>query len=1275
MKKYLIIVFIPFSSFAFSQALAPIQRDSLFTSPNTGNTFVRAMFTDTLSKKVYVGGHFELIGKRTFNSIAQWDGTKWNSFKDGVNGSVSSIEQYNNDIYIGGTFVDAASTIQNISRWNGNSWVPVGTKPDGSIYKLFSYNGELYAGGNFTHIGGIAANSVAKWDGSNWVPLGNGFNGSVLDMLFYNGELYACGGFTQSGGINCAYISKWTGNKWDSLSVGADALISRMAVMNNKLYVTGQFSTIGGVNIRGLACWDGNNWTDFTNNFFPDLNAGGKLMKNIANKIYFNPDLNSGSKIYSFDGTNISSIVNVPNDIIFNATNYNNDIWLEGLAMPYVSKFTNRPIVNFNSTIDSLCTGLCLNVINSTINPVTKWSWELDGASISTSPNKNPGIICYTAPGNYKIKLTATNAYGNDSLIKFIKVKNKTNANWLPVGNYSMTPNVYSPIPEVRALVVDTIKKVLYAGGSFKMYTSTDTIINIAKWDGIKWSKMCDTIDGVVSSLIMYKGELHMGGAFYSINSISVKGIVKWNGFNWSNLGLGIAQNGGAQTNQLKIIDSLLYVVGIFDIVDGITDITRANIANWDGNKWSTLPSVPNGLIPKQIERYNNDLYVCGANGPNQVWKYFNSSWQPIDTNVTGNVYTLKQYKGELFVGGDFLNGGKNSNLNLLSTWNGFKWNPAPVNLSLPYNYLNIFGNVYNLDVFRGELYISGNLYPKSNFSQNILKWDGINAIPIGSGVNGNTYNAITFSIGGIYFGGDFNFSGGCQPVQAIAYWPLKPHADLFANPLNMCVNDSLQLYDNSQSNISSWNWDLPGALPSSSTQQNPKVVYKNPGSYTVKLKVGNGLGQDSITKTNYITIAPLPNPVISSMVQPKCGANSGTISVAVSTGTPPYIYLWQPSGNTTNTLIGLDSGKYVLHIVDALGCTSSVVYPLADSCSLVWPGDADNNGTADNTDLLAIGTGYGKTGTPRLYASTNWTGQPSLSWADTLSNGTNYKHIDCNGDATIDSNDTLSILLNYGLTHPLKLSESKYIQGIPDIYIKCLDDTVIAGNSTRLQIGLGTSLIQASNVYGFAFSIDFNNINLVNIPTANFSPVTSWLGTKGGNLISICHSNTLSNNVNLAICKTDKVNSSGYGIIGEVTFKTATSYSGNAIQMLKFLPNLVKTITKNGSVIPVNLITDSLVVKKISTGITPSYNSNSILISPNPFTEETLIHFHSVNSSFNLVVYDVTGREVKRVVIEKGHDKYILQRADLSDGIYILKGLDTEQSTIFINKLIVANN
>ncbi len=67
---------------------------------------------------------------------------------------------------------------------------------------------------------------------------------------------------------------------------------------------------------------------------------------------------------------------------------------------------------------------------------------------------------------------------------------------------------------------------------------------------------------------------------------------------------------------------------------------------------------------------------------------------------------------------------------------------------------------------------------------------------------------------------------------------------------------DTVFFNDDSFGNITTWQWEFTGGTPSVSTEQNPKTVYTEPGTYPVKMTVWeNGLNR-SIVRENYIIVA-----------------------------------------------------------------------------------------------------------------------------------------------------------------------------------------------------------------------------------------------------------------------------------------------------------------------------------------------------------------------------------------------------------------------------------
>jgi len=56
-----------------------------------------------------------------------------------------------------------------------------------------------------------------------------------------------------------------------------------------------------------------------------------------------------------------------------------------------------------------------------------------------------------------------------------------------------------------------------------------------------------------------------------------------------------------------------------------------------------------------------------------------------------------------------------------------------------------------------------------------------------------------------------------------------------------------------------SWFWTFEGGEPATSTEENPTVIYLNPGSYDVTLIATGAGGSDTLTRTDYVTVQGAP--------------------------------------------------------------------------------------------------------------------------------------------------------------------------------------------------------------------------------------------------------------------------------------------------------------------------------------------------------------------------------------------------------------------------------
>lgn len=89
-------------------------------------------------------------------------------------------------------------------------------------------------------------------------------------------------------------------------------------------------------------------------------------------------------------------------------------------------------------------------------------------------------------------------------------------------------------------------------------------------------------------------------------------------------------------------------------------------------------------------------------------------------------------------------------------------------------------------------------------------------------------------------------------------------------------------------------------------------------GQYQVTIT--DAIGQTSVSDSFEI-LSPLP--IITNLVADVgCGGNTGLASVLPQNGLPPYRIFWS-TGDTSNTILGLSAGYYMVSIMDDTGCTT----------------------------------------------------------------------------------------------------------------------------------------------------------------------------------------------------------------------------------------------------------------------------------------------------------------------------------------------------------------
>lgn len=195
------------------------------------------------------------------------------------------------------------------------------------------------------------------------------------------------------------------------------------------------------------------------------------------------------------------------------------------------------------------------------------------------------------------------------------------------------------------------------------------------------------------------------------------------------------------------------------------------------------------------------------------------------------------------------------------------------------------------------------------------------------------------------------------------------------ANTPTSCAGSEVQFTDLTQGNPTAWFWTFPGGTPAESTEQNPVVVYENPGTYDVHLaaRFGNNTGLES--KMDYININPSFDVELEIIPDLNQDGN-GSATVNPLGGKTPYTFEWNTNPvQTEKTARGLNVGTYTVKISDAEGCSVTKSFEIfgelsqeeIDSKIKIYPNPSSSifnlemNGLSSNKLQMAIFDVFGK--------------------------------------------------------------------------------------------------------------------------------------------------------------------------------------------------------------------------------------------------------------------------------------------------------------------------
>ncbi|MEM1215949.1 MAG: cohesin domain-containing protein, partial [Bacteroidota bacterium] len=317
-----------------------------------------------------------------------------------------------------------------------------------------------------------------------------------------------------------------------------------------------------------------------------------------------------------------------------------------------------------------------------------------------------------------------------------------------------------------------------------------------------------------------------------------------------------------------------------------------------------------------------------------------------------------------------------------------------------------------------------------------------------------------------------------------------------------------------------------------------------------------------------------------------------------------------------------------------------------------VWPGDTDNNGVANNFDLLNIGLAHGATGPVRNNAATDWLAQASADWAETTPNtNVNFRHVDTDGNGVINAQDTFALSLNWGQeAEGVSPGDDQSTSGFNGIPVFIPVDTVPAGVQLQLPIHLGTDDNFVEAAYGIAFTVAYP-VEMI-VPGSIGVEANGWLGTAADdNLLVMAREIPARGEIEVAMVRTDGQNLAGSGQIADLVIIMEDVIIRGLVDLeIDLNIRNVRLIDAQENELSTSPRRTTLLV----TGVTSTYEPaalRAIKLSPNPTNGPVQLKATEVEIS-GLYLREMNGRLLRQ--LPPGERTFAL--TDLPNGLYLLE-------------------
>jgi PKD repeat protein len=589
---------------------------------------------------------------------------------------------------------------------------------------------------------------------------------------------------------------------------------------------------------------------------------------------------------------------------------------------------TGAPIPNFTGVYTSITAGQTVTFSDYSApgtSPITNWTWTFTGGAPSTFVGQNPPAITYSTAGTYTVSLSVTNSSGT-----VVKTKtNYINVSLQPYGAWIKQNSGFTAVSRGINYISIVDPNVVWATA----YDGSGSNANVQQFTkttngGNTWTPGNINVGNTnlgISMVHAYDANTAWA-AVYPNAAGQTGGIWKTTngGTTWTRQNTATFNNPASFTNVVYFWDANNgFCQG--DPINGEFELYRTTNG---GTTWTLVPggNIPNPLAgeygyTRQIEVVADTVWfttnrgrIYRSHNRGLNWTVYQSPINDFGSATTSGNLSFSSGQVGLIV--------DNSSNVYKSTNGGATWTTLTTTGTISTVGL-CFIEKTNIAFTTG---LTGSSYSQDGgVTWNIIDTD--------------QHLYVEFTNPSVGWSGWFNASSTKDGMWKWNNLTSNLNPGFVGTPRPVCVNDTVFYSDATTGGTpTSWQWSFQGGTPSTSTLQNPFVIYNTPGTYQVSLTVNDGTGPVTYLDTTYIKVETLPaQPSVITGSTTPCENSNQIYSVtnvigANYTWTLPATWTGFSGTNSISTLVGSSGGT--VQVTSDNSCGSSTPRTLAVTVS-----------------------------------------------------------------------------------------------------------------------------------------------------------------------------------------------------------------------------------------------------------------------------------------------------------------------------------------------------